>query len=116
MLAAFLGEDEAAAGIVSASATPPSVSTAGATSTFTGPDITALPSGGTGYTYAWTIASSDTTLVALSPTAATTQPRFSGILAGSTADGVLRCTITDTATSTTAFVDVPWSHTDTRTP
>lgn len=117
MLMALIAASDDADSIAGASATPPAVATSGSTSTFTGPDVTALPAGGSGsYTYAWTVISNDAPLSALSASSATTKFRFTSILASDIVSGVLRCTITDTVTSTTTSVDVAWTHTDTRTP
>lgn len=98
MLAAGLGA-------LSVTATPPTVSAGGTTSTGHMPAVTAIVSGGSGsFTYAWSVnpppASADSPSAAASAFTCTGIPHFGGYA------GTATCLVTDTVTGLTATVDV----------
>jgi len=78
----------------------------GVSHTLVTPTVTVTPSGGVGpFTYGWVRQSGDSAITAASPSTAATS--FSASLASDeTKTAVFRCTVTDTVTGATTFVDV----------
>lgn len=87
-----------------ATASPSSLIATSPTNPVTSGATTVTPSNGIGpYTYAWTVFG---TFTVTNPTSATTTMR-EVLSPGDSDSGTARCTVTDTATGATAFVDVP---------
>lgn len=103
--AGVAGKAASASTALSASVTSSTVTATGTGSTVTSSSVTVTATGGsTPYTYAWTL-NSGSGVSAVSSTAATTTFQATGLAAGGSATGVMRCTVTDNA-SATFTVDV----------
>ena len=91
-----------------ATATPTSLAATAASASVTTGNCTAGLVGGTGSTFAWSRISGSASIVANSPTTATTSFTGSGIGVGATVSAVYRCTV-----NSTYSVDVPVSCSNT---
>lgn len=88
---------------LAATASPSTIAGSGNTSIITtSQNATATATGGVGpFTYAWTRGSTIGDIQAVSPSAASTVFRATGIGPGATWDAIFICTVTDTATGQT---------------
>jgi hypothetical protein len=110
--AILLGITAGAGSAFSVTASPPSFaggSRVASDRTF-GP-CTAVPVGGSGsYSFAWTVQETNTSADFTAPASATTNITLTYEF-DATATAIVRCTVTDTVTSATAYVEVPLSFT-----
>lgn len=100
-----------AGGVLNATLSPPSLTTASILDPFTTRSVTGLVTDGSGtYTYAWSVIDNGgVTVVANSPTSATTTFTLSS-LPVATINITVRLTVTDSVTAATATVDLAITH------
>lgn len=101
--------------MLAVTASPPALNSGASVHNFTTAETTAIATGGSGsYSYAWTKISDPFSSVTINSPATAATDFDLVVAAGGSFVATVRCTVTDTVTLLTAFVDVIINHTDFR--